>query len=120
MTVVTVAPEERRSKDLKYSWVMAIGSKSANSCMVIAWLRGKDKDTRITWESAPDEKSCTVNINKKQFETYFSYCVLSGVKVTNGLKEYHAAFKGGPAGGSDHYWFEWDQGVNSDFYCMLK
>ena len=109
---------------MKYGFALPSTSPEDDSCVVVAWIRGKANDTRIIWSSKKDMQasSCSVYIDRAQFEQYFDYCVLAGVTVENNVKGYHASFGGGPAGGRNMYWFEWRDAVNvrPEFYCIRK
>ena len=120
----TFKPEEKRLKDMKYAFALPSATPENDDCWVVVWIRGKDKDTRIIWSSKKDiqSPSCSVYIDRAQFEQYFDYCVLTGVTIENNGKDWHAGFGGGPAGGREMYWFEWRDAVNvrPEFYCIRK
>jgi len=111
--------ERKRSKALDHGWA-ACGLLD-NTCMVIIWIRGTKQDTRIIYRSEKAGNVCTVYISAKDFEKYFSYCMLLGIH-SNADNGFSASFGGGPAGNDEKYWFEWGDPshVKAEFYCTLK
>lgn len=108
------------------SYALAKGVLLDDNCKIFIWIRGKNEDKRIIYDSKIGsffkDSLCTVSIPRSNFEEDFKYCVLAGIHVNNTKERFTASFSGGPAGDREYYWFEWGDPlyVTPDFYCILK
>jgi len=115
--IKSFSPEVKRERPLEYAWASC--NSLGKDCLVIIWIRGVHKDTRITITGVANNNLCHVEIPLNTFDKYFKYAVLAGLSTeSNG--PITAQFGGGPAGGRDSYWFEWSTNVKPSFYCILR
>ena len=102
-------------------YALAMPTFINDKCSVVIWIHDKGDNKKIIYPGNYDDNLCHVEITAKQFEKYFSYCMLAGIDVV-GSSNYLAQFGGGAGGDREVYWFEWrdPKKVSPTFNCVLR